>query len=214
LVLPSLADALIVIILLIPGFIAFFIFKRLGSYGGTLTEFETTVWSFFFSAIVVFVYIIVTKLTDIDAIRDHFFDPLNFGILFVITMLVALISGYLFKIKRVGYSLGEPWIQFSKEYTERVRNSPNFYFTLTVITKDGQEYEGAARGWGGRDNKEILLDYPYQIIRDDLGNKLQKIQLGTENQEASNDTSKILFRSDDIARLIAWNGIKLPDPKQ
>jgi hypothetical protein len=97
-VLPSLADALIVIVLLIPGFIAFWITKRIGKFNRPLSEFETSVWSFVFSAVILFFFTLITNLSDLDLIRQQFFYPKNFGVLFVITCIIGLGGGLIFKL--------------------------------------------------------------------------------------------------------------------
>ena len=82
-VLPSLSDALIVVILLIPGFITFTIIRWLGQYGSKLSEFQISVASLSLSMVIIFFYSLITGITNLDILRDKFFITENYLILFV-----------------------------------------------------------------------------------------------------------------------------------
>jgi hypothetical protein len=115
-VLPSLADALLIIVILIPGFISFGLVKRLGVFSKPLPEFEITIWSFVFSIIILFIFILITGLNDIDKIRDQFFYPYNFGLIFGVAVLVGLLTGFLLKRLRINRTLEDSWEFTMKNY--------------------------------------------------------------------------------------------------
>lgn len=182
-VLPSLADVLIVIIFIIPGFLAFYIFRWIGAYGKDFTEFEITTWSLIFSIVIIFVFTIFTGLTDIDSIRDEFFYPENFAILFGSAIGISLLSGYIFRIFRKGHVLSDPWEIAIKQY-----KSGSW---LLVYTKSGQEY----RGWYkvvGITRHSLAMDNVTQFIRNQSGEITKELNL----------KGLLLFNDDDIARIV------------
>jgi hypothetical protein len=132
-VLPSLADALIVIVLLIPGFIAFWVTKRVGKFNRPLTEFETSVWSFVFSAVILFIFTLVTNLSDLDKIRQEFFDPKIFGVLFVITGIIGLGGGAIFNLSN-RISDTQRTLEQSQAYALKL----NYVFTKKVMEEESK----------------------------------------------------------------------------
>lgn len=185
-VLPSLADILIIIIFIIPGFLAFYIFRWIGAYGKDYSEFEITTWSLIFSIVIIFGFTIFTGLTDIDSIRDQFFYPINFGILFGSTIGISILSGYIFKRLRKGHVLSDPWEIAIKEHKSGC--------WLFVHTKNGQEY----RGWyriAGITKHSIAVDNVTQFIRNQSGDIVRELKIN----------GLLLFNDDDIARIVFVN---------
>lgn len=72
--LPSLADILIVIILIIPGFITFYIITKISVIEQKFSDFETTIWSIFLSLFIYIPFSFLIGVSSIDAIRD---DKMN-----------------------------------------------------------------------------------------------------------------------------------------
>jgi|SRR2546427_3160610 len=185
--LPSLADALIVIVLLMPGFISFFLIRRLSAIGKELSEFENVISSVIFSIIALVPFAIFTGLDSIDKIRDGLFQPLNVSILFAISIAIGLGVGFAYKRFRKIYRLGDPWEIMVKYYAAKKDGA-----WITVITKDSKEYTGALRHAGvSDDRREIVLSRPVQIFRDASGNSDSEMEVGQE----------LLFTEDDIARV-------------
>jgi hypothetical protein len=165
--LPSVADALIVIILLIPGFIAFGIVKRIGNFGRPLSEFETTVWSFVFSAIIIFFFIYITKLDDLDKIREQFFSPDKFSIIFVLAVLIGIIAGLILWAFRRNHTRQGSWEFAMDKYFKFYHNNSNKKEKLIVniITKDNHEYSGIIDHVTEDTGGDILLNGPCVVDR-------------------------------------------------
>jgi hypothetical protein len=47
-----------------------------------------------FSVIILFLFVLVTKLNDLDKIRDEFFYPNRFGLIFGLAIVVGLVTGF------------------------------------------------------------------------------------------------------------------------
>jgi hypothetical protein len=185
--LPSLADALIVIVLLMPGFITFFLIRRISAIGKELSEFENIISSVIFSIIVLVPFAIFTGLDNIDKIRDGLFQPLNVSILFAVSIAIGIGIGFIYKRFRKNYRLGDPWEVMMKYYTSKKNGA-----WITVITKDSKEYKGALRHAGiSDDSREIVLNRPIQIFRDASGESTSEMEVGQE----------LLFTEDDVARI-------------
>jgi Family of unknown function (DUF6338) len=147
-VLPTVADALFIIVLLIPGFIAFYITKRLGSFVSPMSEFETTVWSLVFSTIILFFFVTITQLSDLDKRRQYFFVPINFGILFLLTAGVGVIGGWIFHRFRKSRTIEDSWnyaLMLHGKYTNKhsgPEQKDNKKLIVTVYTKDDKSFVG------------------------------------------------------------------------
>src|SRR3990172_5063421 len=70
-VLPSLLDVFIVIVLVLPGFVAFSIAKFLAVFERKLEEFETVVWSLLLSLLIYGLFSLATEVTDFDTLRER-----------------------------------------------------------------------------------------------------------------------------------------------
>jgi small nuclear ribonucleoprotein (snRNP)-like protein len=210
-IIPSLADALIVIVLLIPGFITFWIVKRIGQFNRPLSEFETSVWSFFFSAVILLFFTWITGLSDLDLIREQFFYPINFSTLFVITGVIGLVGGIIFKIicRDRTREESQPYaLKLRNEFTKKIlqeeekldesyrdqRISDQEYHQeqneldekrkkaiVTVFTKDNRQYSGYILH-STDDNWDILIGKAYEDERWD----------------------KILIKGEDISRIFFY----------
>lgn len=182
---PSLADAIIVIILLIPGFMAFTLIRWLGHYGSKLSEFKITVTSFSLSMIILFFYTQIIGVSDVDVLRDRFFVTENYLILFGITLGVGGSIGIILRKRRTNYNRLGIWQRRITDYTV----SP----WIIVFTKNDKEYKGKLTGAGieSGEEKEIVIDQPKQIVRDKQCNVLSEIEFG----------KRMIFKHDDILRI-------------
>ncbi len=182
--LPSLADALLVIILLIPGFISLTLIRWFGAFGSKLSEFQATIGGFIFSMLILFLYTSITGFTDIDQIRDNFFNPKYYALLFGLAIACGTIIGISTKIWRRNHDRLDPW----KGTITKCKKAP----WLIVITKDGSEYKGIMTKAGIEEERSIIISNPVQIVRDDFKVVKAEIPYGL----------KLLFKEEDIARIM------------
>jgi hypothetical protein len=185
--LPSLADALIVFILIVPGFFAFKLFQKLAVAKRKLSDYETTLWSFAFSAGILGVFTTITGLTNIDTIRDQFFIPKNMIILLGLTLATGLVVGMIYRQFRRGFEEGDPWSIAMKHYAETGS-------WLKVITKTGEEYTGRYRYAGIEDDaRELMITTPKQIIRNNDGTIKNEFEIGKELLLTESDIARVFF---------------------
>jgi len=91
--LPSLADVVVVIVLLLPGFISLVLFKWISIIETKLSDFETIVWSLFISLWIYTFFSAITGINDVDSIRDGIFLPSNLIIILGLSLLFGLLFG-------------------------------------------------------------------------------------------------------------------------
>jgi uncharacterized protein DUF6338 len=184
---PSLVDALIVFIFVVPGFVAFRIVQKLGVAKRKLTDYENTIWSFVFSAGILLPFVAITRLTTIDTIRDKFFYPENLAILFGLTGVVGVIIGLILRRLRRNIVEGDPWEIAMKHY------APDGSW-VKVITKTGEEYTGKYRFAGIEDNKrELMIANPKQIIRNEDGTIKNEFEIGKELLLTESDVARVFY---------------------
>lgn len=186
-VLPSITDALIVAILLVPGFVAFFIIRRIGIIDKTLSDFEGIVWSVFFTLIILIPFAAITGLDNLDKIRDEIFLPKNTLVLLGLTIGGGIVSGLIVKQFRRRYQHGDPWEKIVEHYA-------NGGSWITVMTSTGREYGGKYRMAGiSEDKREIIISKPVEVIRDNTGAVLNEIDWGEELVFTEGDISRVVF---------------------
>lgn len=159
--LPSVSDAIVVVVLLVPGFVCFVLFRRIAVVEAVFSDFETTVWSLGISAMMYGVFSYLTGITDIDTLSGNFFQPLYLTTFIWILGSGLLLAGLAGVVVREtwmrGTSLGDIW-----DWTKDLQSQ-----WVTVYTTDGLEYRGQLFGVGfGRSRHELLLKNPKQIVRD------------------------------------------------
>jgi len=187
-VLPSVADALIVVILLVPGFIAFFIIRRVGIVDRKLSDLETTIWSVFFSVIILIPFSTITQLDNIDKIRDGIFIPVNMFILLAIAVGSGFLGGFITKQFRKRYHHGAAWDNIMENYLKGGS-------WITVFTKTGDEFKGKYNmaSVSEEAKREIIMSQPIQISRDDNKKKIKVIKWGEEMIFTEGDIARVLF---------------------
>ena len=75
--LPSLADVILVIVLLIPGFIALSLFRWFAILERKLSDYQLIIWSLFFSLFIYAIFSWHTGISSIDSMRDSMLIPGN-----------------------------------------------------------------------------------------------------------------------------------------
>lgn len=185
--LPSLADILLVVVLLVPGFVAFSLFKKIGIREKQPSDFETTIWSLFASLAIYAVFSYITGLSDIDLIRDNVFIPSNIALIYGLAVAVGGVFGFLArKFFRRGYQAGTCWEACIKSAAQQ-----GSY--LLVYTPDGKEYKGELwLGGVSEAAKEIALKNPKVILRNSNWDIVNEFEIG----------SVIFFNERDIRRIV------------
>ncbi len=194
LVLPSLTEIIIVIILIIPGFIFSWLFRRITAIGGKFSEFEITIWSLISTLPIYIIFSLITGIQNIETLEENIFSPSYLFLLSSLPVLLGLFLGFIIKKTiRKEFVYGDCWHGSLNKLISR-----GGY--LIVITKDGKEYIGKLHSFGEDDTKELVLRDPEQIIRNKKMKVISKFKVGRE----------ILFLKNDISRILFFNEINLP----
>lgn len=190
-VLPSLADILLVVVLLVPGFITIILFKKIAMREKKLTDFETTVWSLSASLAVYAVFGYITGLDDIDLIRENIFMPVNITLLFGLAIAFGGCFGAISRVlSRRGYRSGDCW-----EACFKSAAAEGSY--VLVYTADGKEYMGELCFAGvSESSKEITLRNPTVVLRDSEGCVLGDFEIGKNILFKENDVRRVVFLKD------------------
>ena len=187
-VLPSVADTLVVIILLIPGFVAFFLTRRISAIGRKFSDLEITVWSIFFSLLIYIPFSLWTGLDNLDAIRDGIFSPRNFLRLIICTVAAGAVLGSVMKLFRRGILAGSSW----DLAVEKMRQKKGGF--VIVYTENGLEYKGLLHYAGVAETaRELIVRKPKLILRDKDWNVLDEIEMGAEILFTEKDIRRVLF---------------------
>jgi len=195
LVLPSLADIVLVVVLLVPGFLTVILFKKIAMREKKLTDFEATIWSLVTSLVIYAIFGHITGLQNIDSIRENILVPGNIGLIFALAVSfgggLGILSRALF---RRGYRSGDCWEACLKSAAAKGSH-------LLVYTVDGKEYMGElCLGGISEAPKEIVLRNPKVILRDSKGFVLDNYEVG----------NNILFKENDVLRVAFLKEIAQP----
>lgn len=190
--LPSLADILIVIILIIPGFVTFYLIKKICVIEQKFSDFETTILSVFLSLFIYIPFSFLIEVSNIDAIRDTILSPKPLSYLMTLTILFGILFGafgrYVLLKGKVGYP-GSCWEIAFKKVQEK-----GAY--VLVYTDNNLEFKGKAHYAGKEDlPNQLIIKDPKRILRDDKMNVIEEKEWGKE----------ILFTEDDIKRVVFLN---------
>jgi len=190
--LPSLADILFIIVLLVPGFISFNIFKKIALRQQKMTDFETTIYSLFASLLIFAIFGQITGIYNIDTIKENIFKPDNLTIILLLSTIPSAFLGYISRKKfRYGYLEGDCW----KKCFEATRKNGSY---VLIYTSDEKEYKGELCIMGVEEaKKDIVLNHPKIILRNTKFEILNEV----ENGEV------ILFNEKDIRRIVFLNKI-------
>jgi len=188
LVLPSIADILVVVVLLIPGFVAFFVTRRISAIERKFSDLEFTVWSIFFSLLIYVPFSLSTGLNNLEAIRDGIFLPWNFVLLIIYTMVVGTALGFAMKPFRKGIHIGSSWDLAVK----KMGRKENVF--IIVYTESGQEYKGLLHYADfGEGKKGLIMKNPKLILRGQNWNVLDEVEVGREILFSEKDVRRVLF---------------------
>jgi hypothetical protein len=186
--LPSLADALVLVVLIVPGFVAVKVFARITAFDRRLSDFDMTVFSFIASLIVFVPFSYLTSLDSIDKIRDAVLMPQTIALLLSLSAAIGLLPGLVVKRGfRSRYFLGTVWDSIASDLPEK----DVFVLVHTVL---GQEIMGRLDSMGTGDSpKELRLLEPQMIIRDKSYKARKKLRLGKQMFVSEKDIESIAF---------------------
>lgn len=91
--LPSVADALVLVVLLVPGFVSAKVFARVFAYDRKFSDFDMTVISFALSLVIYVPFSYLTSLDSLDKIRQAALMPQNITLLLALSIAIGLFPG-------------------------------------------------------------------------------------------------------------------------
>ncbi len=187
--LPSVADALVLVVLLVPGFVSAKVFARVFAYDRKFSDFDMTVISFALSLVIYVPFSYLTSLDSLDKIRQAALMPQNITLLLALSIAIGLFPGLVGRrLFRQGYHPGTVWGAIVKSLK---RNEPNFVLVYTAL---GQEIMGQLDSVGTGDTaKELRLLKPEMIIRDENHEATKKLRLGKQMFISEKDVQSIAF---------------------
>lgn len=187
-VLPSLADILLVIVLIVPGFVAYILFKKVAMREKKTSDFEATIWSLATSLIIYAFFAYITNLYNIDLIRDDILIPNNIVLIFGLASALGISSGVLSRILfRRGYRSGDCWEECMRSATKK-----GSY--VLAYTSDGKEYKGELFLAGAAEApREITLKNPKMILRDSEGFVQNEFRIGDVLLLSETDVLRVVF---------------------
>jgi hypothetical protein len=186
--LPSLADALVLVVLIVPGFVFVRVFARVTAFDRKLSEFDMTVLSFIASLIVYIPFSYLTSLDSIDKIRDAVLMPQTIALLLSLSFAMGLFPGLVVKKWfRPKYVHGTVWEAVVKDQPEK----GVFVLVHTVLD---QEIMGKLHSIGTGDSpKDMRLLDPVMVIRDKGLNARKQMRLGKEIYLSEKDVQSVAF---------------------
>ena len=134
----------------------------------------------------------VTGITNIDQIRDDIFVPINLSLILSLAILPSIFLGYVSRrLFRKGISEGDCWAKCFAAITKCGSYA-------LVYTTDGKEYKGIVciAGIGENSPKEVVLNEPKIILRDENFKVLSEVANGKVMLFNENNISRIAFLND------------------
>lgn len=185
--LPSLEEVVFVIVLLIPGFFAFMLFKKIGIREKQVSEFESTVWSLFASLAIYAIFGYFAGFFSLDIIKENILNPMNIASIFGIAAILGGGSGLAARLLfRRGYKAGDCW-----ETCVKAAAKKGSY--VLVYTSNNEEYKGELLAGGVSEApREIVIKNPKRILRD------SKLAVKTEFETGRT----MLLNESDIRRIV------------
>lgn len=185
--LPSLEDIVFIIVLIVPGFFAFILFKKIGMRERQVSEFESTIWSLFASLAIYAVFGYFTGIFNLDSIRENILNPINIASIFVLAIAFGGGFGLIARLMfRRGFKAGDCW-----ETCIKAAAKQGSY--VLVYTSNNEEYKGELLiGSISEAPKEIVIKNPKLILRNPDFTIRNEIELG----------NSMIFNESDIRRIV------------
>jgi hypothetical protein len=198
--LPALEDVVFIIVLLVPGFFALVLFKKIGMREKQMSDYESTIWSLFASLGIYAVFGYFTGMFNLNSVRDNILNPFNIASVFSLAIAFGGGFGLLARLMfRQRYVSGDCW-----EKCMKAAASMGSY--LLVYTSSNEEYKGELLfGSVSEAQKEIVIRNPKRISRDsDLGIKAE-LKMGRTMLFNERDIRRIVFLKDIFEKPKAEN---------
>lgn len=192
LALPSLIDVVFVVVILIPGFISLVLFRWITVYKRKISDNQLILWSLVCSLFIYTIFSYITRISDIDKIRDIIFEPKYLIFILSLGAVIGLVPGTFiwFRFRR-NMVTGDCW-----EVSMKIASKEGSW--IIVYTDDGREYKGTLHYSGSADEpREISIRQPKMIIRNDKGDVVKELKIGKE----------IFFSEDDIKRIVFFKEV-------
>ena len=157
---PAISDIVVSIILLVPGFVALGIFRKIAKFDRSLPENETILLSLFVGFVILGIYNYGNTTADLETILKEIFLTQNMFKIVVIATLPAILLGFTVrKIYRDKVISDDVWeLSF--------KNASKKGSWIIVYTNDGEEYMGALHHNSGSDEpREVTIRDPIKIVR-------------------------------------------------
>jgi len=189
----SLAEVLIIIILVVPGFISFFLINWIALIERKHTSFEITVWSLALSVVIYAIFSSFADIGNFDDLREKIFSASYIVPLMILAVAIGVFIGELFRCvgwRGVRKISGSCW----DRAFEKVGKKGGY---LIVYTRNGLEYKGELHYSGiGIGPRDLTLRNPKLIIRDKNLKVLDEIEMGREILFTEKDVQRVTFFED------------------
>lgn len=190
-------EILLAIILILPGFLSVFLIRKISIQSEKLPDQEFYFWSFLLSVLAFTIFSYLIELKSFDDIEKLIFDYKKIIFLYFIAIILGVIFGFITKlIINGGFKVLSE--QVWPIALKRLNKDESKF--VTIFTNDNLEFSGKIRIYSTREDspREILIEEPIQIIRNEKMEAINEIQWGKE----------ILFTEGDIRRIVFYEGTK------
>lgn len=190
-------EILLAIILILPGFLSVYLIRKISVQDEKLPDQEFYFWSLLLSVITFTIFSFLMGIKSLEQIEKLIFDYQKVISLYLIAIIVGSVFGFITKwIVHGDYEArsGQVWsIALKKLNKEEGR-------FITILTTDNLEFSGKIRIYSTREDspREILIEEPIQIIRNEKMVAIDEIEWGKE----------IIFTEGDIRRIVFYESTK------
>jgi hypothetical protein len=191
----SISDLFFIIVIVIPGYASFFIFRWLAYLEEKWSDQDILFLSFACSVIIYISTGYLSNVSEFDKIKDIILEPSKLLILLFVTFLLGIVPGGILRIWywRNDISPGNTWVTAIESAMEGDED-----VWILVYTNDGKEYKGIINYYdAGEEPNSISIRRPIQIIRNEDYFVNNEFEIGKE----------IIFKEDDIARIVFFKEV-------
>lgn len=179
-------------IFLLPGFLSVYIASKISVYDTRqLKDHEYYLLSLFVS-IVSYALVFFLENSSLNEIENKAINHQTIVYLYLCAFIIAILSGTLLKKKihqNVKPSVASTWTSTLRNLNQKEGKY------VHVFTSDGHEFMGCMRRFSGDSHgyREILLESPNIIIRNEEYEAIKEVSLGEEILLTESDIKRVLF---------------------